>query len=274
MSDTMIDLDKFYLERTTTALYDAGSASSRSTLLYIALYVASGLVLFAPASSAIKINALGIELPRSYAGEVLLVLGCAALYQHFTLLFSEVLLRDRLESQLTQAGGAESDEWFLRYPSLAHFHGIMAPSIGGRTYMIAAALDRVLMAVALLYPLIALVQIGRTTHWSAEFAGTAFLCVLLLISSLMISSQMNTSTSVALERLATRAASKTATATVDRAVSRWMRIVGGTLLFLVGLLAEEVGWGIRPGVGALQISAIVIGGCFLASALLGLLRKK
>jgi hypothetical protein len=273
MCNPMSDLDKFYLERTTTALYDAGSASSRSVLLFIALYAASALVLFVPVSSTVKVDALGIELPRIYAGEVLLVLACAALYQHFTLLFSEVLLRDKLENHLTEAGGAESDEWFLRYPSLAHFHGIMAPSIGGRTYVIAAILDRVLMTGALVYPLLALVQIGRTTHWSAGFAGTALLCVLLLISSVLISARMNTSTVDALERLATRAASTTATASVDRAVSRWMKIVGGTLLFLTGLLADEIGWGMRPGVGVLQISAIVIGGCFIASALPDLFRK-
>lgn len=266
MCKPLDDLDKFYLERTTTALYDASSAASRSVLLFVALYAVSGLVLFGPVSSAVKIDALGVELPRIAAGEVLLVLACAALYQHFTLLFTESLLRYKLEEHLTKAGGSRTDEWFLRYPSMAHFHGIMAPSISGPTYVIAAVLERLIGAGALLYPLLALLQIGRATHWSADFAATALLTVFLLVSSLLLSARMGQENpgKVPLEKLGNRTAS---TGKIDRAVSRWLSIVAGTLLVLTGLLAEKIGWGIRPGIGALQIGAVVTGG-FLIGVLL------
>jgi hypothetical protein len=258
MCKPLDDLDKFYLERTTTALYDASSAASRSVVLFVALYAINGLVLFGPVSSAIKIDALGVELPRIAAGEVLLILACAAFYQHSTLLFTEILLRDRLEEHLTKAGGSQTDEWFLRYPSMAHFHGIMAPSISGPTYVIATVLERLLTAGAFLFPLLALFQIGRATHWSADFAATALLSVLLLVSSLLLSARMSqrNPTPDPLKQLAARAAS---TEDIDRVVSRWLRIVVGTLLVLTGSLAEKIGWGIRPGIGALQIGAIVIG---------------
>ncbi|HYH81475.1 MAG TPA: hypothetical protein VEX86_16850 [Longimicrobium sp.] len=261
------DLDKFYIERTTTALYDAGAAASRSVLLFVALYAVSGLVLFGPVSPEVKIEALGVDLPRSSAGEVLLVLACAALYQHYTLLFTEILLRDRLEEHLTRAGGSESDEWFLRYPSMAHFHGIMAPAISGPTYVVSSVLGSLLMMGAFLFPLLALVQIGRTTHWSADFAATALLCVLLLVSTLLLSARMGQARPEPnpLAQLAARTAS---TVKLDRAVSRWLCIVGGTLLVLVGSLAERIGWGIRPGIGALQIGAIVLGVCLVGSRLL------
>src|SRR4051812_13373525 len=68
-----------------------------------------------------------------------------------------------------------------------------------------------------------------------------------------------------LKQLAARAAS---TGDIDRAVSRWLSIVVGTLLVLTGSLAEKIGWGIRPGIGALQIGAIMIGGCLIGSPLL------
>lgn len=265
-------LEAFYLERMTTSLYDASAAASRSVLLFIILYAASGLVLFGPVSG-VKFDVVGVELPRIPAGEVLLVLSCAALYQHFTLLFTEVLLRDRLEEQLTKLGGSETDEWFLRYPSSAHFHGIMAPSVHGRTYVIAAVLGELLTLGAFLFPLVALIQIGRITHWSASFAATALLCILLLVSSSMLADQMSAKDSslIARQRLASRTAD---TSAVDRVISRWMRVGAGVLLILTGALAEPIGWGIKPGIGVVQISAIVIGVVLLTSPFLGAVLRK
>jgi hypothetical protein len=264
MCKSLDDLQKFYLERTTTALYDASSAASRSFLLFIVLYAATGLVVFSPVSSAVKIDALGIELPKIYAGEVLLVLACAALYQHFTLLFTEVLLRDKLKEHLANAGGSKTDEWFLRYPSTAHFHGIMAPSISGTTYVIASALNLLLTAGALLFPVIALVQIGRTTHWSASFAAAALVCIFLVISSVLVAARMSKKdpTPDPLMQLANGAAS---TDNVDRAVSFRIRLIAGILLIVTGALADQLGWGIKPGVGAVQIGVIVSGVIVMAS---------
>jgi len=266
------NLEQFRLERIVTSLYDAGSAASRSILAFAALFAASALVLFATTSGEVKVETLGIDLPRVYASEVLLVLACAALYQHYTLLFAEMMLRKKLEAQLTQAGGSRFDEWFMRYPSSAHFQGVMAPAVQGATLAVAYG-TMVLMTWGLfLLPLAMLVTIGRMTNWSAGFAGTAFACVLLLGTTLVMAAQMRPGkVDVALQRLAKHPDSAPfvrATRAITRRTNGWVFLVGGAVLAGTSIVAEGIGWGMAPGIGTLQITAIAIGSVAFASGII------
>jgi|SRR5215470_5563560 len=185
------DRQKFALDKSSATLFEAGKEASRCFFIFVMLLSSTIVIIFAASTSEdIPIPVVGLKLRPVYAAEIFLILAVAYFCQYFTLLFSEMILRKKYE-RLLAASGMPAVEWYSRYPSFAHFHGIMAPSLSKNVQRLAGVFQLITIGMGFVLPIYLEYRIRRILgSWSLHFFIGAFVIAFFIISSIILFKEM------------------------------------------------------------------------------------
>ncbi len=173
----------FSLEKTQSALYDAGKKFEKLFTTYLVFFVLAAILTYGrgigtegPGStSLVKVPSLDLSLDRRYAALALIVLSTAALSSLICLVVYEEVLRWRTEGlvlirygKISEIGDVPDDHyWYLRYPSLFRMSLFLSSSYRAGT-MIVTSMFQLIALSGLILPGVFAWHVGKEFLWSTN----------------------------------------------------------------------------------------------------------
>jgi len=173
----------FSLEKTQSALYDAGKKFEKLFTTYLVLFVLAAILTYGRgigteglgSTSLVKVPLLELSLDRRYAALALIVLSTAVLSSLVCLVVYEEVLRFRTEGlvlirygKISEIGDVPDDHyWYLRYPSLFRMSLFLSSSYYGAGTVISNMFLMIALS-GLIMPEVFAWHVGKEFLWSTS----------------------------------------------------------------------------------------------------------